>query len=82
MVLSSYCKQCNATLGHIHIPYRILLHKKEKDIEKDPTLHKKILNEFGLECMCCINTVMSGTVDRNLEEYIKLMSNEKANNPN
>lgn len=77
MVLSSYCKSCNQTIGHVHIPYQIMLITMADEIEKDQTVHMKILDDLGLKLDCCRNYVFSGTVDSNLQNYINIMARQQ-----
>lgn len=80
MVLSSYCKSCNQTIGHIHIPYQIMLITLADEIEKDPSLHKKILEDLGLNLDCCRNYVFSGTMDSNLKNYVGMVARSQMKN--
>jgi DNA-directed RNA polymerase subunit N (RpoN/RPB10) len=77
MVLSSYCKHCNQTIGHLHIPYQLEIRKRKNDLKKNPEINNEILNSLGITRFCCRSCIMTGTVDRNLEEYlIWLLGNE------
>lgn len=63
MVVCSYCQRCNQTIGHMHIPFQVSLRKGQKPDEIFVTL--------GVVRLCCKNSLMSGFIDQNLENYIK-----------